>query len=106
MAQEFSDHLGSLLSSDDRKKLVAAFLDLVDDETLAVVAARVESERKSRKKCKDSKGKKARENGAGHAPPSSVGWSSMEVISEASQVQSQTSPSATSRKTFAGDFPL
>lgn len=108
LAQEFSDHLSSCLP-DERKKLIASFLDLVDDETLAVLSARSESEKKSRKKGKDSsKSKKcnqnSRENGNSHT--GSVGSSSMEVISEGSQIQSQTSPSAASRKTFAGDFPL
>lgn len=107
VAQEFADQLTLV---DEKKKLIAAFLQLVDDETLAMLSARLESEKKSRKKGKESlKSKKSnlnvRENGSNQTG-GSVASSSMEVISEGSQVPAQTSPSAASRKTFAGDFSL
>lgn len=104
VAQEFADHL-SLPLLDEKKKLIGSFLQLVDDETLAILSARIECEKKMRKKGKDStKSKKANGRENGTPGTGSVGSSSMEVISEGSHIQSQTSPSAASRKTFAGDF--
>lgn len=107
LAHDFSDHLSTVLP-DERKKLISSFLDLVDDDTLATLSSRLDSEKKSRKKGKDSKSKKSNQanNRQDNGLTGSVGSSSMEVISEGSQVQSQTSPSAASRKTFAGDFSL
>lgn len=109
LAQELAEHLSSL-TGDERKKLIATFLNLVDEDSLTVFSSRLEAEKKSRKKGKESSKSRARSgakevNGQLGSPCSSS-VQSVEVVAESSHIPAQTSPTAASRKTFAGESCL
>lgn len=127
LVQDLSDHLNSLSSSDERKKLISSLLQLIDDDCLVLLGNRLEAEKKGRRKGNKNKDSKDNNNSLknkkgdkNNKDPdvnsngnNSIGSSSMEAIPETSgsQLQStsslpQTSPTTGSRKTFAGDFNL